>query len=167
DEDGLLSIALDISDPDGDAAAVSIMATSSNPALVSGEDFTVTGAGVSRTLELRPASDRNGSATITVSLVDAQGGLASRSFGLAVLPVNDPPHVSNQTYALLEDTSFAFSIEATDPDGDPLNYEIQHNPSRGVLSGVAPQLTYLPKTNFFGDDYCEFRIVDSHGASAT
>jgi hypothetical protein len=167
DEDSSLSIALDISDPDGDAAAASITATSSDPALVPGEGFTVTGAGASRTLEIRPASDRNGTATITVSVVDAQGGLASRSFGLTVLAVNDPPHVSNQTYAVLEDTSFAFSIEATDPDGDSLSYELVRDPSRGVLSGAAPQLTYRPQTNFFGDDYCEIRISDSHGASAT
>ena len=56
---------------------------------------------------------------------------------------------------------------ATDPDGDPLNYEIVRNPSRGALSGAAPQLTYRPQTNFFGDDYCEIRITDNHGASVT
>ncbi len=56
---------------------------------------------------------------------------------------------------------------ATDPDGDPLNYEIVRNPSRGALSGAAPQLTYRPQTNFLGDDYCEIRITENHGASAT
>jgi len=167
EEDSVLSVALDISDPDGDVTAASITATSADPSLVPNEGFTVTGAGASRTLEIRPATNQNGSATITVSVVDAQGGLASRSFGLTVLPVNDPPYASNQTFALQEDTSIAFSALATDPDGDPLNYEIVRNPSRGELSGTAPQFTYRPQTNFFGDDYCEIRITDNYGASAT
>ena len=167
DEDSVLSVALEVSDPDGDVTEATITATSSDPSLVPGEGFTVTGTGANRTLGIRPATNQNGTATITVSVVDAQGGLAGRSFGLSVLPVNDPPYVSNQTFALPEDTSFAFSTVATDPDGDPLNYEIVRNPSRGALSGAAPQLTYRPQTNFFGDDYCEIRITDNHGASAT
>ena len=35
------------------------------------------------------------------------------------------------------------------------------------MSGAAPQLNYRPQTNFFGDDYCEIRVTDNHGASAT
>src|SRR5438552_10019181 len=95
-----------------------------------------------------------GTASITRNHFIAQGGLVSRSFALRVLPVNDAPNAPDQTFTLAEDSSLTFSIAATDPDGDPLSYEIIGRPLRGILSGTAPQLTYRPRTDFFGNDSC-------------
>ena len=139
-EDGVLTVPLSVADPDGDVAAITVTASSSDSSLVPSNGLAVTGTDASRTLTVRPAADQNGLVQITVSVVDAQGGLTSRSFALTVLPVNDPPRAPDQDFTVDEDTTLSFSVAATDPDGDPLSYEIVRSPSRGILYGTAPQL---------------------------
>jgi regulation of enolase protein 1 (concanavalin A-like superfamily) len=59
-----------------------------------------------------------------------------------------------------EDTPVAISLAASDPDGDPLEYEIMQQPSMGSLSGTAPELTYTPAADANGNDSFTFRASD-------
>jgi len=59
---------------------------------------------------------------------------------------------------LPEDTSRAFTLMGSDPDGRALTYSVLNQPAHGSLSGVAPNLIYHPGTNFFGADSFAFRV---------
>src|SRR5205823_5063149 len=52
-----------------------------------------------------------------------------------------------------------------DADADPLTYTIARSPTNGVLRGSPPNVTYTPKTNYFGGDSFNFRVRDGLGSS--
>ena len=89
-EDNVLSLPLTVSDIDSAPASLVLSASSSNPVLVPTANIVFSGSGFVRSLQLTPASNENGSATITVTISDGISN-ASTSFILTVLPVNDPP----------------------------------------------------------------------------
>lgn len=62
-------IVFTLADPDGDAAALTVAATSSNPAVVAASGLTLSGSGAARTLRIVPAG--SGYTTITVRATDA------------------------------------------------------------------------------------------------
>jgi hypothetical protein len=90
---------------------------------------------------------------------------------LAALPVaggcgdndNVPPAVEDQFVETAEDTPVDIELVATDPNGDPLVFEVIQAPMNGTLSGAAPRLTYTPDLDFFGADQLLVGISD--GAS--
>ena len=57
-------------------------------------------------------------------------------------------------------------MTGTDPDGDALTYSIVTQPAHGTLSGTAPNVSYIPATNYFGSDSFTFRVNDGSLNSA-
>jgi hypothetical protein len=51
-------------------------------------------------------------------------------------------------------------------DGPVTNFVVLANPLHGTLSGVAPNLTYTPATNYFGPDSLAFSVNDGSLTSA-
>ena len=78
---------------------------------------------------------------------------------------NQPPVAKPDSHNLLEDSSLAFSLRGTDPDGDKLTYHLVKEPINGTLSGKAPSLTYSPKPNFNGSDELTFKVSDGRKES--
>jgi sugar lactone lactonase YvrE len=72
---------------------------------------------------------------------------------------NRPPEVMSQIVTVIEDTPTAFTLKASDPDGDPLSYSLTL-PSHGVLSGEAPDLVYTPDENYDRADNFTFVVSD-------
>src|SRR5207244_4081110 len=70
-----------------------------------------------------------------------------------------------------EDTAKAIVLTATDADGDTLTFSIVAGPLHGALSGVAPNVTYTPATNYNGADSFTFKandgMVDSSAATVS
>jgi hypothetical protein len=66
-----------------------------------------------------------------------------------------------------EEVDVAATLSAVDPDGDPVTYSILSAPSKGTLTGTAPNLTYRPATNAFGADSFSYRASDGSANSAT
>jgi hypothetical protein len=90
-EDGVITgVDFTIDDLETGAGGLSLVALSSNPALVPTGNITFEGVGSPRTLTIRPAADQFGSSTITVTVGD---GLAtvSDTFVVTVSPANDQP----------------------------------------------------------------------------
>jgi len=56
-------------------------------------------------------------------------------------------------------------LAGTDPEGDPLTYTVVTPPSNGTLSGTAPDLTYTPDPDYFGDDSFTFTVNDGESTS--
>ena len=79
---------------------------------------------------------------------------------------NAAPVATPQSVSTAEDTAKAITLAGTDADGHALTYVIITAPTRGVLTGTAPSLTYTPATNYTGADSFTFRVNDGHVNSA-
>jgi len=73
------------------------------------------------------------------------------------------PVSSSQNLNATEDTAYAIVLTASDADEDFLSFSITNGPSYGVLSGTAPNLTYVPNPDFSGSDSFDFEVIDSNG----
>ena len=73
---------------------------------------------------------------------------------------NTPPLVPDQAIAASINTPKEFTLKATDPQEDSLEYYVLTYPSHGILSGTAPNLTYTPDTDFKGKDSFTFKAFD-------
>ncbi|MDP3971015.1 MAG: Ig-like domain-containing protein [bacterium] len=80
---------------------------------------------------------------------------------------NQTPTANDQTINVTEELARAITLSGNDPEGSPLNYTVLTNPTKGVLSGTAPNLTYTPATNLTGTDSFTFRVNDGTLNSAT
>src|ERR1017187_2511729 len=91
----------------------------------------------------------------TVSLTDKQ--------------VYYPPIAFSQSLTNFEDTALPVTLTGYDPQGYALTFSVLTQPAHGTLSGTAPNLTYQPATNYFGNDSFTFRVGDgvSNSPSAT
>ncbi|HVZ21325.1 MAG TPA: Ig-like domain-containing protein, partial [Vicinamibacterales bacterium] len=78
---------------------------------------------------------------------------------------NHAPLANGGTLQLNEDTAASVVLVATDPDGDTLGFTIVAAPAHGVLSGVAPNLTYTPAPDFNGSDSFTFKANDGQSDS--
>ena len=98
----------------------------------------------------------------------ANGGLTDSEVAtvtISVAPVNDPPVAVGQTLTTDEDTPLHLALLVNDVDSASFSYAITGGPSHGTLAGVAPNLTYIPSTNFSGSD--QFTFIANDGASAS
>ncbi len=73
-----------VSDPDSGANAVTVTATSSDPAIVAAAGIVLGGSGANRTLQITPAADVIGNAMITIRAVDPDGLFAQQVIGVTV-----------------------------------------------------------------------------------
>ena len=73
---------------------------------------------------------------------------------------NEPPVAKNISVKGVEDNIVNFELVASDPNGDTLSYEIVGKPKDGIITGTAPNLTYLPNPNFNGKDSLSFKTSD-------
>lgn len=78
----------------------------------------------------------------------------------AVVPTNTTPDATDLAVNTNQNTSIVLTLTASDTDGDSLSYTIVGQPQQGTLTGTAPQLTYLPNTDFTGDDSFSFQVSD-------
>jgi hypothetical protein len=87
------------------------------------------------------------------------------SFPLSVI-TNRAPGASNQVVTTAEDTPVSFVLSATDPEGDPLTYQLLSLPASGTLSGTPPALVYTPNRDFHGIDQFQYVASDPYRTSA-
>lgn len=65
-----------------------------------------------------------------------------------------------------EDTPLILELAGSDPDGDPLQFQIVQAPTHGTLSGTAPRLLYVPAADYHGEDTLQFSTRDATDTSA-
>ena len=97
--------------------------------------------------------------TVTVTDNGSPAAATSVNFVWEVTETNQPPIVEPISVNALVATPTSIVLEATDPDGDELQYEVVTDPSFGTLTGEPPNLTYTGSTA--GRD--EFTIAVSDG----
>jgi len=111
-------------------------------------------------------SNWNGKFQVTVMAMD-DGGLSSTSnvFNISVIPVNDPPIITNEPpLTCLEDDAYSFRLNATDPDGDDLNWEIGGNATWLFLGYDTGILSGFPQNEDAGRYKVYVNVSDNSGA---
>ncbi|HRW98336.1 MAG TPA: Ig-like domain-containing protein, partial [Cyclobacteriaceae bacterium] len=58
-----------------------------------------------------------------------------------------------------------FTLTGSDPDGDPLLFNITSFPSQGILDGFVPNLVYIPNDGYVGEDSFTFVVFDGYEES--
>jgi hypothetical protein len=140
-EDAPVLVGFVISDLESAPGSLIVTASSSDPALIPASGLSLAGTNGDRALWIQPATNRTGSATITVTVADAAGGTNRAQFQLTVTPVDDPLVVlAPPAQATLEDTPtppLAFTL--WDPDSPVTGIGVRalsSNPALVPLSGI-------------------------------
>ena len=169
-------------DADGDSLTVTLEAVDGTFSVQSANGVSVGGTASMRTISgsatalntlfttpgsvtYQGALNNSADRTITVRLSD--GVLSSSvSSQLVFAPVNDAPVANAQSVTVTEDTAQAITLTGTDPEGSALTYTVASQPTKGVLSGTAPNLTYTPNADANGADAFTFSVSDGTMISA-
>ena len=77
-------------------------------------------------------------------------------------PANRPPTAADQSVSTAEDTPRPITLAGSDPDGDPITFEVVVPPAHGSYAGGV----YTPITNYNGPDSFSFRASDGSLFSA-
>ncbi|MCX6050643.1 MAG: Ig-like domain-containing protein [Chloroflexi bacterium] len=149
-EDAALKLTLTGADIDSDGLTYTVV---TSPA------FGLLG-GIAPDLVYTPTTDFNGDDHFIFLANDGALNSVTATVSIAVDPVNDAPVAAAQTAQTAEDTAITLTLTGTDVDGDLLGYTIVQQPAHGQLSGVAPNLLYMPDANFNGNDTFTFNVTD-------
>lgn len=91
-EDGVLDgVIVTVEDDETAPSALTLVARSSDPALIADSGLHLSGSGITRLLRITPQPDAFGTATITLTVGDGEGLTADALLTVNVLPVNDAP----------------------------------------------------------------------------
>jgi hypothetical protein len=83
--------------------------------------------------------------------------------------VNNSPEAFDQSISVDQDGQIDVTLEATDEDNDPLQFDITADPLQGSLVDFDKEkgtMTYVPLQGYFGDDKFSFRVIDDKGAES-
>jgi arylsulfatase A-like enzyme len=105
----------------------------------------------------------NFAAAVTVSDGKASAR-AAFSWNVAA-PPNGPPIANAQAAFVSFNTSRSIVLAGSDPENDPLTFNVVANPASGSLSGIPPNLTYTPGSGFSGIDSLRFTVRDGSHTS--
>jgi len=109
-----------------------------------------------------------GPVPVTVLAVDSFGSGQSQAFELVViesLPNEDPVITSMPRRSARLGTSYFYGIQATDPNGDPLQFSLDAGPA-GMVVSAGGLLEWTPSTWQFGDHDVRVRVDDGRGGTA-
>jgi VCBS repeat-containing protein len=155
-EDTERAFALITTDVDGDALSYTVV---QQPAL---GRVRIDGAG---SLTFTPAGDKHGSDRCVVVVKDRAGAEACATVDFVVEPQNDPPRISDTTAAVAEDGVVEVSIQASDVDGDDLQWRLE--PTTNATATIERgRLRVQPARDFNGALPVIVVVSDGHGGEA-
>src|SRR5262249_19345604 len=106
----------------------------------------------------------------TVQADDGHGGIASQSFQVIVndgLPNQLPVIVSGPVTTALIGQPYAYTVVASDPDGDALHFFLTQEPAGMVIDRDTGVISWTPTAVQLGPNDVTVRVLDSHGGAAT
>jgi hypothetical protein len=123
-------------------------------------------SGTAPNLTYTPGSGNLGSDSFTFKVNDGSVDSGTGTVSISIVEGNAVPTALAQTVTATEDTAKAIALTGSDPEGSPLTYAVVTQPTKGTLSGTAPNLTYTPQLNYSGADSFTFRVNDGAANSA-
>lgn len=142
------------------AIRVILSATDAGDSGIAGVFYTLDdGAATSYTAEFNIAGV--GTHTLKFWSVDVAGNTeTAQTQTIVIQRANSAPVALAATVATDQDTALAITLSATDSEGDALTYRVMAQPTNGILSGAAPNLTYTPNARYRGADSLQFVAND-------
>ena len=174
---GTGALSFTVGDVETTASSLTVAGVSDNLSLVPNANIVFGGSLAARTVTITPAANQNGSANITITVSDADGGSTPISFLLAVSAVNDPPNAVNDVTATSEDTPVTIDVTINDTDDGGINSAtvdlnlvtggIQTNFSNAAgvwnILTTPGEVTYTPAPNYNGPASISYRVNDTFG----
>jgi hypothetical protein len=117
-------------------------------------------------LSYTPNANANGSDYFTFRVNDGSLDSTDQKISIQLVRENLLPVASTQNISLIEDSTKAIILSGEDPEKAVLIYTVVSSPSKGLLSGIAPNLIYTPSTNYNGVDSFTFKVNDGSSDSA-
>ncbi len=148
------------SDVDGDVLTIISTSQTSHGQLVDNGDGTYT---------YTPDKDYFGDDAFSYTVDDGNGGVATATVNINVLPVNDIPVAQDDQYVLDEDAAVIINKADLlgndyDVDGDTLTINSISSVAHGTLVDNGDgTLTYTPVKDYNGSDSFEYTISDGNG----
>jgi hypothetical protein len=149
-EDNITEVVLKGEDLDSDTLNYTIVTLPKNGVL--------SGTGSTRTYQ--PNANYNGADSFTYKVNDGALSSLVATVNIAISAVNDTPTAFAQHITLIANSQHSIVLTGNDIDGDTLTYQIQNQPSHGLLSGAAAQLVYTPNVDYVGDDSFSYLVND-------
>ena len=158
-EDTPVDITLTGSDPENQALTFTV---TSNPGNGSVD---CTGANCTYT----PNNNYNGVDSFTFKVNDGAADSASDgTVSITVNAENDIPTATAQSFTTDEDMALPIVLAGTDPEGDPLTFTVETQPSSGSVNcegATGADCTYTPDPDFYGADSFTFTASDGEFTS--
>lgn len=157
-EDTSVNITLNATDIENDTLAYSLVSASSQlNAVISGSVLTMT-----------PASNYNGSGSITLQVSDASTS-DSETFSVNVLNNNDAPTIASiSTVEFNYDSSAAITLSGSDIDGDTLTYSAVSADTGIITTSIAGnQLTLTSASNAISSTTVTVTVDDGNANATT
>ncbi|MFN8446138.1 MAG: Ig-like domain-containing protein, partial [Caldilineaceae bacterium] len=105
-----------------------------------------------------------GSYTMTITITD-NGTPALRDRSVLTITVLDVPLAFDQSIATQQNQPVDLVLVGSAVN-EPISYGLATSPTHGTLSGILPDLTYTPETDFVGNDAFTFLVSDGLVESA-
>lgn len=156
-EDSPTAIALSASDADNEPLAYTVTGSPTKGTL----------SGTAPNLTYTPNANANGADSFTFTVSDGNATSNTATVSITITPVNDAPVANASSATTLEDSPTAIALSGNDADGVSLNYTVTVSPTKGTLTGTAPNLTYTPAANANGADSFKFTVSDGKATSST
>lgn len=158
-------------DPDGDPLSYQLV--DAPPGMIVSSSLGALGSPLgapagSALISWTPTASDLGPHEITLQVLDNLGGLAVQSFTLTVRGANLPPVIQSTppTIAAL-DREYTYHIQAQDPEGEPITFQLLTAPSgMSLTSSLAPlasSLVWTPTTADLGVHTIELLAQDPRG----
>ena len=117
-------------------------------------------SGTAPNLTYTPDANKSGADNFTFKVSDGTSESATATVTIVVAAANDLPVVSNQSVTTNEDEPVAILLTGSDADGDALTYTVVAGPTKGELTGTAPNLVYVPNSEVSGSDSFTYMVND-------
>jgi hypothetical protein len=118
----------------------------------------LSGTGANR--QYVPNRNYSGTDSFTFKVNDGTLESAVVMVTLTIQEVNDAPMALGDSVTGTEDQPVSIVLRGSDMEFSPLTFTVVAAPTKGVLSGTAPNLTYTPNANVTGDDAFTFKVND-------
>jgi gliding motility-associated-like protein len=175
---GTGALSFNIGDVETTAGSLALTGVSDNLSLVPNANIAFGGSLTARTVTITPAANQNGTANITITVNDLDGGSVPFSFLLTVAAVNDPPNAVNDVTTTSEDTPVVINVTINDIDDvginsasvdlDPAVGGIQTNFTNAAggwaIQATPGEVMYTPTPNYNGPASISYRVNDNNGS---
>ena len=112
-----------------------------------------------------PNLNYNGSDSFAFSVSDGVNTSVPATVSISVNALNDTPSATDASFSVKAGEAISVELTGADPDSTNLTYTVTKQPAGGVLTGVAPNLTYTANSSFEGTDIFKFAVSDGDKTS--